>query len=133
MVESDDAHLNPLRRRTGGNRALRRSPGIPGGPLKHSRALRVSNCLQAGAYRLDPPVELPGLREKCISRGAAEDAEMELDAITGVIVDASIAIHQELGPGLLEIVYAVVLASALERRGLRLERERPISSTYDGI
>ena len=58
---------------------------------------------------------------------------MELDEITGVIVDASIAIHQELGPGLLEIVYAVVLASALERRGLRLERERPISFTYDGI
>jgi len=58
---------------------------------------------------------------------------MELDEITGVIVDASIAIHQELGPGLLEIVYAVVLACALERRGLRLERERPISFTYDGI
>ena len=30
------------------------------------------------------------------------------------------------------MVYAVVLASALERRGLRLERERPISFTYDG-
>jgi len=58
---------------------------------------------------------------------------MELDEITGVIVDASIAIHQKLGLGLLEIVYAVVLASALERRGLRLERERPISFTYDGI
>ena len=58
---------------------------------------------------------------------------MELDDITGAIVDASIGIHRGLGPGLLEIVYAVVLASALERRGLRVERERPISFTYDGI
>ena len=58
---------------------------------------------------------------------------MELDDITGTVVDASIGIHRELGPGLLEIVYAVVVASALERRGLRVERERPISFSYDGV
>ena len=58
---------------------------------------------------------------------------MELDDITGAIVDASIRIHRELGPGLLEIVYAIILASALERRGLHVERERPISFTYDGV
>jgi GxxExxY protein len=58
---------------------------------------------------------------------------MELDDITGAVVDASIRIHRELGPGLLESVYRRVLAGALERRGLWVERELPISFSYDGM
>ena len=58
---------------------------------------------------------------------------MELDDITGEIVDASIRIHRGLGPGLLESVYKLVLASALERRGLNVEREQAIDFTYDGM
>jgi iron complex transport system substrate-binding protein len=48
----------------------------------------------------------------------------ELDDITGAIVDAAIKIHMELGPGLLESVYEVVLRtltpalSQKEREGL---------------
>ena len=38
----------------------------------------------------------------------------ELDDITGAVVDAAVKIHKELGPGLLESVYEVVLARALE-------------------
>ena len=38
---------------------------------------------------------------------------MHLDIITGAILDEAIAIHRELGPGLLESVYEVVLASAV--------------------
>ena len=34
----------------------------------------------------------------------------ELDDITGSIVDSAMKIHIELGPGLLESVYEVVLA-----------------------
>ncbi len=41
----------------------------------------------------------------------------QLDDITGAIVDSAMGIHKELGPGLLESVYEVVLARALERRG----------------
>ena len=58
---------------------------------------------------------------------------MNLDDITGAMVDASVAIHRDLGPGLLESVYEVVLASALGRRGLSVERQLPISFSYDGI
>jgi len=58
---------------------------------------------------------------------------MQLDDITGAIVDAAVGIHPGLGPGLLESVYEVVIASALERRGLRVARQRPISFVYDGI
>ncbi len=57
----------------------------------------------------------------------------ELDDITGAIVDASIHIHQELGPGLLESVYEIVLARSLERRGFQVERQKPIRFEYDGL
>jgi GxxExxY protein len=57
----------------------------------------------------------------------------ELDDITGAIVDTSVHIHRDLGPGLLESVYEVVLARALERRGFQVERQKPIRFEYDGM
>jgi GxxExxY protein len=56
-----------------------------------------------------------------------------LDDITGAVVDASLTIHRELGPGLLESVYEAVLARALERRGLKIERQRALRFEYDGM
>ena len=58
---------------------------------------------------------------------------MELDDITAAIVDASMQIHKELWPGLLESVYEAVLARALERRGLQVERQKTIRFEYDGM
>jgi len=57
----------------------------------------------------------------------------QLDEITGAIVDTSLKIHRELGPGLLESVYEMVLARALERRGLPVERQKVIRFEYDGL
>ena len=57
----------------------------------------------------------------------------ELDDITGAVVDAAVKIHKELGPGLLESVYEAVLARALERRGLQVERQKVIRFEYDGM
>ena len=57
----------------------------------------------------------------------------ELDEITGAIVDASMKIHMELGPGLLESVYEAVLARALEKRGFQVERQKAICFEYDGM
>jgi GxxExxY protein len=57
----------------------------------------------------------------------------ELDDITGAIIDAALKIHRELGPGLLESVYESVLARALERRGLQVERQKTIRFEYDGM
>ena len=57
----------------------------------------------------------------------------ELDDITGAIVDVSVKIHMELGPGLLESVYEVVLARVLEKRGLQVERQKAICFEYDGM
>jgi len=57
----------------------------------------------------------------------------ELDDITGAVVDAAIKIHKELGPGLLESVYEVVLARALERRGFQVQRQKSIRFEFDGM
>ena len=46
------------------------------------------------------------------------------------VVDAAVKVHRELGPGLLEAVYEVVLARELERRGLRVERQVPVPIVY---
>jgi iron complex transport system substrate-binding protein len=56
-----------------------------------------------------------------------------LDDITGAVIDAGVKIHRELGPGLLESVYEVVLAREVERRGWRVERQRPVRIEYDGV
>jgi len=56
-----------------------------------------------------------------------------LDDITGAVIDAAMKIHRELGPGLLESVYELVLARELERRGFRVERQRPVRIEYDGF
>jgi iron complex transport system substrate-binding protein len=56
-----------------------------------------------------------------------------LDDITGTIVDASLKIHRDLGPGLLESVYQAILARTLEKRGLLVEQQKPVRFEYDGM
>ena len=57
----------------------------------------------------------------------------EPNDVTGQIVDASLKIHRDLGPGLLESVYEAVLARALIRRGLQVERHSAVTFEYDGV
>ncbi len=61
-----------------------------------------------------------------------ETTEKELNAISGQIVEAAFSIHTELGPGLLESVYTVVLADALRALGLAVEREVPVPIRFRG-
>jgi hypothetical protein len=51
---------------------------------------------------------------------------MTEDEMGRLIVDAAVQIHQQMGPGLLETVYEVILAHELRRRGLHVERQVPI-------
>ena len=57
----------------------------------------------------------------------------DLEAIASDVVDFSIRIHRELGPGLLESVYETVLAAALVRQGYRVERQVPVDFCFDGL
>jgi GxxExxY protein len=40
-----------------------------------------------------------------------------------LIVDAAISVHKELGPGLLESVYEIILVYKLEKSGLSVKRQ----------
>ena len=48
------------------------------------------------------------------------------------ILEAAISIHRELGPGLLESVYEIILCRELKDSGLDVERQVPIPITYRG-
>ena len=56
----------------------------------------------------------------------------DVDELSGLVVDECIRIHRELGPGLLESVYETVLAGALARSGLKVDRQVPVDIVYDG-
>jgi len=58
---------------------------------------------------------------------------MTENEIGTIVVDAAIAVHRELGPGLLETVYEVVLARELQDRGLTVERQVPVAIHYKGM
>ena len=49
-----------------------------------------------------------------------------------IVVDCAVGLHRDLGPGLLETVYEVTLARALERRGLRVQRQVGVAIEYQG-
>ena len=49
------------------------------------------------------------------------------------IIETSISVHRELGPGLLESVYEVVLAKELSNLGLKVERQVPVPIIYKGV
>ena len=58
---------------------------------------------------------------------------MTENEIGKVVVDAGIAVHKALDPGIFETVYEVVLAHELKKHGLNVGRQVPISIEYDGI
>ena len=51
---------------------------------------------------------------------------MTENEIGKIIVDSAITVHRELGPGLLETVYEVVLAYELKQRGLSGADRNPL-------
>ena len=58
---------------------------------------------------------------------------MQEDDIARVVVDAAYHIHKALGPGLLESAYEAILVHDLAKRGLGVERQKPIPIRYDGV
>lgn len=54
----------------------------------------------------------------------------QLNKLSGVILNASIEVHRNLGPGLLESVYEHCLLKELHSRGIKAERQVPIPIYY---
>jgi GxxExxY protein len=53
--------------------------------------------------------------------------------LSKIIVDISYKIHTKLGPGLLESVYEAILYHELTKKGLKVERQKPIPVIWDDI
>ena len=58
---------------------------------------------------------------------------MTENEIGRIIVDCAVRLHKELGPGLLETVYEVILAHMLREAGLAVERQIPIPIMFKGL
>lgn len=57
----------------------------------------------------------------------------ELNKIGGIILDAAITVHKELGPGLLESVYELALMYELRARGLKVTNHVPVPLLYSVV
>jgi len=58
---------------------------------------------------------------------------MTENEVAKVIVDCAYKVHTTLGPGLLESVYEAPLAYELGKRGLHVERQKPLPVVYENI
>ncbi len=58
---------------------------------------------------------------------------MTENEIAKIVVDSAIHLHKNIGPGLLESVYEVLLAHDLESKGLKVMRQVSIPIEYNGI
>ena len=56
-----------------------------------------------------------------------------LNEIGGIILDAAITVHKELGPGLLESAYQLALKIELELRGLKVRAKVPVELMYKEV
>jgi iron complex transport system substrate-binding protein len=56
-----------------------------------------------------------------------------IESLANMTVDCGFHIHRDIGPGLLESAYELLLAESLMRRGLSVERQIPISLKANGI
>ena len=58
---------------------------------------------------------------------------MSENEISKIIVDVAYKIHVRLGPGLLESVYEAIMFHELIKRGLKVERQKPLPVIWDDI
>ncbi len=57
----------------------------------------------------------------------------ETERIAKEIVDAAVAVHRALGPGLLESVYEACLDHELKSRGIAVRRQVQLPVEYKGV
>jgi hypothetical protein len=73
------------------------------------------------------PQSLVGIDTEEVSRRDAEAQRMTENEIGTAVIEAAIAVHRELGPGLLETVYEVILSRELQDLGLQVKRDVPVA------
>jgi GxxExxY protein len=58
---------------------------------------------------------------------------MKHEDLTEKIIGAAIEVHKHLGPGMLESAYEECLAYELKEKGLKIDRQKPVSIHYKKI
>ena len=58
---------------------------------------------------------------------------MDLNQVSGAVVDAGMKVHSALGPGLLESAYEACLIHELKKRGLAVASQVVLPVVYDGV
>jgi iron complex transport system substrate-binding protein len=56
-----------------------------------------------------------------------------INRVSGDVLDVALRLHRDLGPGLLESVYEMILAQRLARMGYPVERQRVVDIEFEGI
>ncbi len=67
------------------------------------------------------------------ARQAHDPLPVRTEQVARGIIDAALAVHRTLGPGLLESAYEVCLAHELERRGHRVARQVALPVVYEAV
>lgn len=62
-----------------------------------------------------------------------ERSNDELNQISGKIIELAIAVHRELGPGMLEGAYEVCLVHELVKSGFKVDRQVVLPIVYQGL
>jgi len=57
----------------------------------------------------------------------------DIEDVVSAAIDCGFHLHKDLGPGVLESVYEALLAERLKRRGLFVERQKPLPIVFDGL
>jgi GxxExxY protein len=58
--------------------------------------------------------------------------DSQRDALTERIIGCAIAVHRELGPGLLEAIYEEAMSIELDEQRLRFQRQMAVPAVYKG-
>jgi GxxExxY protein len=56
----------------------------------------------------------------------------EFEELSGLILEAAIDVHKQLGPGFLESIYENAIKVALRQRGLAFDFQKEVSVFYEG-
>jgi GxxExxY protein len=58
---------------------------------------------------------------------------MNENEVATIIIDKSMEIHKQLGPGLFESAYEIILFFELKKHGLRAQRQEPVPIAWKGL
>jgi GxxExxY protein len=57
----------------------------------------------------------------------------DIDEISGDVIDVALRLHRELGAGLLESAYEMLLAGKLAEMGYTVQRQFPVDIEFEGV